>query len=163
MIWIKLLWLFGIVIASGILGRMGGAKGYSTYYRDIGCSILAVAALCLFLGFKWDYWWVYICIFGLHWGAFSTYWDDTKNKVLDKICRTINWMYPRDNLWLSGFITGIAMMPAVFIVKWIWWVLLLRAILLAVVWGSLNKWLPQKVLWWRRDVAEEFLRYAVSQ
>jgi hypothetical protein len=146
--WLKLVLLLALSSLSGLLGRMGGAKGFDTKYRDAGCSILAVGALCLFLGFQWAHWWVYVIIIGLHWGAFSAYWHK---------------LFGFDNLWFSGFLVGLSMFPALFIVKTIWWILLIRAVALALVWGCLNKYLPKKVLWWDRAVAEEYLRYAASQ
>jgi hypothetical protein len=147
--WLKIILLLVISSLSGLLGRMGGAKGYDTKYRDIGCSLLAVATLCLFLGFSWAYWWVYLCIFGLHWGAFSTYWDV---------------VFGYDNMWFSGFMVGVAMYPALFIDTGIWWILTIRAIALALAWGCFNKCLPKKILWFKdRAIVEEYLRYMVSQ
>jgi hypothetical protein len=135
----------GMVI-SGILGRMGGAKGYDTKYRDIGCSIIIVLNIVLIYGWQASLWWCYIAVFGLSWAAFSTYLDS---------------IFGYDNLWASGALVGLAAFPA----YWLgvpWWFIGLRAVILCLVWGSLNKWLPERVLWWRRDVVEEFSRYAIS-
>jgi len=132
-------------ISAGILGRMGGAEGYNTRYRDMGCSIVALAALWVLIGFKVSLWWVYLLIFGLHWGSFSTYWD---------------FLFGFDNLWFSGFVAGLSLLPGLWL-GLAWWFVLSRTILLGVTWGLLNKYLPQKVLLWRRDVAEEFLRYSL--
>lgn len=142
-----ILFLIPLAILSGILGRMGGAHGYDTKYRDVGCSLIAVAALCLFVGFQWSAWWVYLIIFGLHWGAFSTYWD---------------WLFKYDNFWFSGFMCGLAMFPACFTLPWIWWLLLIRAVVLSSGWGLIHKFMPRKLLAWDGAVAEEFLRYAIT-
>lgn len=140
--------LFALAIISGILGRCGGVgKPYDTKYRDVGCSLIAVVALCLFVGFQWSAWWVYLIIFGLHWGAFSTYWD---------------WLFKYDNFWFSGFMCGLAMLPACFILPWIWWLLLIRAVVLSAGWGLIHKFMPKKLLAWDGAVAEEFLRYAIT-
>lgn len=70
-----ILLLIPLAVTSGILGRIGGAEDYDTKYRDVGCSLIAVIASILVFGFHPGYWWVYVAMFGLHWGAFSTYWD----------------------------------------------------------------------------------------
>jgi len=151
-----ILYFIMLSFLSGVLGRMGGAgksgqwydKLLNTKWRDVGCSIIAIVALWLLFGVQRSAWWVYLIIFGLHWGAFSTYWD---------------WMYKNwDNFWFSGFMVGVSMFPAMILFPWLWWVFVVRAVILAMLWGCFNKFLPEKVWLWRRDVAEEFLRYAVS-
>lgn len=57
-------------VASAILYRMGGADGFNTKYRDIGCSLLSV----LLIGYLVSWHWTLILVFGLTWGALSTYW-----------------------------------------------------------------------------------------
>jgi hypothetical protein len=133
-------------IISGVFGRMGGSDKYNGKWRDAGCSFLIVLALIILFGWQQERWWAYLAVFGLSWGAFSTYQD------------TI-WGY--DNLWASGFLVGLAAFPA----YWLgvpWWVIGIRAIVLCLAWGLLNKYLPPKVWVWRRDVVEEFSRYFVS-
>ena len=140
---IKILLTLFLSICSGILGRMGGAEGYDTLYRDVGCSLLSILAFILWFGFKTNYWWIYLIVFGLQWLAFTTYWD---------------WLFKFDNLWFAGFIVGVALLPLFFVDK-ILPFFLIRVILLAFVWGLLNKLLPSYVFYWRHDIAEEFLRY----
>jgi len=136
---------------SGVLGRLGGRDKNGSWYdgisdsktRDIGVSIAILLALWLLVGFNLTLWWLYLLCFGLGWGALSTYWDT---------------IFKYDNFWFAGFASGLAIMPL------LWGDVLLpiiisRAVLLAVVWGSLNKYLPKRVFIWRRDIAEEFLRY----
>lgn len=136
-----------LAILSGILGRMGGADGYNTKYRDVGCSIVVVFAVILLQGWQPSFWWVYLAIFGLHWAAFSTYWDK---------------VFGYDNFAFSGLVVGLALSPILFIDPSLWWVVALRSIVLAVAWWALNKFLPEKVLIWKRDVVEEFSRYFIS-
>ena len=151
-----MIWLFPLAILSGVLGRMGGAGKSGQWYdrlldtkwRDIGCSIIFVLCAILLFGWSPSFWWAYGLVFLLHWGAFSTYWDEM-------------WGY--DNLWFSGFMVGLAGTPLLFIDHSLWGFLLGRTIVLTVVWGCLNKYLPQKGIWiWRRDIVEEFSRYFVS-
>jgi len=65
----------------------------------------------------------------------------------------------KDNLFMSGFFAGLAFLPAI-VLGIAWWLIIIRAIALAVIWGCLNVYLPQNGIWiWRRDIVEEFLRY----
>lgn len=147
----KIIILILLSIICGLFGRLGGKAKDGTWYdflsntkaRDIGCSLIVLFSLWLLFGFSLSLWWLYLIIFGLHFWAFSTYWD---------------WLFKFDNLWFSGFIVGISIIPFVFIIP-DWWLYFLRMLLLALIWGCLNKYLPDRVLIWRRDVAEEFLRY----
>jgi len=145
---IKILLTLLAGILSGILGRMGGVgKPYNTRYRDIGCSILSVLIFILWFGFKQEYWYLYLISIGLHWGAFSTYYDK---------------LFGYDNFYFSGFMSGIALLPLCFIYE-ILPLFFIRAILLGIIWGLLHKFLFQNIylLIWRSDVAEEFLRYMI--
>lgn len=139
-------------ILSGILGRMGGAgksgqwydKILNTRWRDAGCGFCVILAWILLFGFNLNYWYIYIIVFGLQWGAFTTYWDK---------------LFKFDNLGFSGFIVGLAALPLSIIQhdSLVW--LIVRAFILGGIWFVLNKYLPPKVFIWRHDVAEEFLRY----
>ncbi len=57
-------------VVSAVLYRLGGASGFNTKYRDIGCSLLSV----LLIGYLVSWHWTLILVFGLTWGALSTYW-----------------------------------------------------------------------------------------
>lgn len=142
-----IMWIIGLCVLSAILGRMGGAKGFNTKYRDVGCSLIKVVILCLLLGFQWKAWWIYLLIFGLHWAAYSTYWD---------------WLFGYDNFWFSGFMVGCALFPACLIIPWIWWIITIHAILLGAYWGCLHKFMKKQFLAWTGDVAEELLRYLIQ-
>lgn len=142
---IKILLTFLLSILSGILGRMGGAKGYHTLYRDIGCSILTVGTFCIWYGFKLEYWSLYLLCLLLHYGALTTYCDK---------------IFGYDCFWFSGFLVGLAMLPLGITYK-VWWIYSIRTILIGIKWETLNRYLPKQILWWRRDIVEEFLRYFV--
>jgi hypothetical protein len=135
-----------LAIASAILGRMGGAKGFDTKYRDIGCSLIVV--LACWMAFGWHPL-AYLAVFILHWAAFSTYWD---------------WLFPKTdgNLFFSGFMVGAALIPVLAINIDLWPIVASRMVLLCVVWGALNRYLPKKVFIWSRDVVEECVRYFFS-
>jgi hypothetical protein len=140
--------ILGLALISGVLGRMGGAKGYSTLFRDMGCSLVVVLAVIVALGLNVAFWWVYLAVFALHWAAFSTYWD---------------WLFGGEgNLWFSGFMVGLALSPICFINHSLWLVVTQRALILCVIWGSLNKYLPKRILFWDRSIVEECLRYTIS-
>lgn len=133
-------------ILSGVFGRMGGAGGkyYRTWMRDWICPLIAFITLWLLGELKSCYWLAYLISYILMGFSLTTYYDT---------------IFGKDNFWVSGDLCGVAFLPLVF-TGIIWQAILLRAIVLAIIWGSLNKYLPSKVLIWRRDVAEEFLRYA---
>jgi hypothetical protein len=149
------LWIFLLALLSGLLGRMGGAGKSGQWYenildtkwRDAGCAIIVVVAWCLVFGFKWEFWWIYILIVALHWGAFSTYWDE--------------W-FGYDNMAFSGFMTGLALSPVLLINVDFWPIVASRTVILCLSWHCLNMYLPNKVFIWKRDVVEENLRYTVS-
>ena len=139
------LWLIPLSVVSAVLGRMGGAVGYDTKYRDAGCSIIAVIATGLIVGWHLEFWWVYLAVFVLHWGAFSTYWD---------------WLFGgKDTMWFSGIMVGLALSPIVFINKWFILLVVFRVIFLGVVWEVLNRTVSK---WKDGDIIEENLRYAAS-
>ena len=139
--------IFLLAIASAVLGRMGGAKGYDTKFRDIGCSAIVVIVVWLLFGYEPSTWWVYALIFGLHWGAFSTYWDK---------------VFGYDNLSFSGAMVGLALSPILFIDVGLILFVGLRSVFLFCAWGALNKWRRPKVLFWKGDVFEELARYFVA-
>ena len=142
-------------IVSGIFGRLGGRDKDGLWYdfisktwiRDWLCPLIALIALWLLVGFKLSYWWAYLIAYGLMGVSLSTYYD---------------WMFKKDNLWVSGCIVGLSIIPLRLDVV----LVITRAIMLAVIWGCLNKYLPsagiagdKRILLWRRDIVEEFIRY----
>ena len=147
-----ILWILGLSIISGITGRMGGAgKPFKSWIRDWICPLIALIALWLLVDFKSSYWWIYLITYILMGFSLTTYWD---------------WLLKEDNLFFSGFVSGLALFPIIFTGISLWSILL-RAFMLALIWGCLNKYLPsagisgdKRILLWRRDIFEEFLRYA---
>lgn len=124
----------------GILGRMGGAGGkFRSWMRDYPIPLI----ICLLLGFFYGWHWTLVAVYLLTVVSLSTYWD---------------FLFKFDNLWFSGFMLGFSLTP--YLIQTGNWVWFYKPFLLAIIWGSLNKFLPQKLFIWRRDVAEEFLRYA---
>jgi hypothetical protein len=142
------------MVIAGILGRIGGAGKSGQWYdclldtkwRDIGCALVFVFAAGTLLDWAGP-WWAYVLTFLLTFGSFCTYWDS---------------VFGYDNLGFSGFVVGLAAFPLLFIDHSIWPILVVRAWVLATIWHALNVHLPERVLCWRRDVVEEFLRYAVA-
>jgi hypothetical protein len=140
-------------VISGLLGRLGGRAKDGSWYdcithskaRDVGCNLVVLIVWWLHAGFFLNLWWVYLLVFLLQLGAFSTYWD---------------FIFSYDNYGVAGTMVGLALFPlAVWGNLMLLW-LFIRAILIGGVWWALHKYLPNKVLLWRRDIAEEFLRYA---
>lgn len=153
---IEIVTIILLMLISGTLGRMGGAGKEGQWYedildtkwRDLGCAIVLLAAVWLLFGFKPAYWPAYAITFLLTFGSFCTYWDD---------------LFGCDCHWFSGLVVGLAAIPLMWVDPVFILLVPVRAIALAFWWDFLNKKLPQEwVLCWRRDVAEEFLRYAIT-
>lgn len=122
-----ILFLFLSCVLSAILYRMGGAKGYDTLWRDIGCSLVLIGLSMLLFGVSRN-WWAYVITFGLSWGALSTYWDEVpfNNGV--------------DNFFMHGFFCGLAAFPLL----WAhvpWQIFLIRIVLCTLmgVWQKSTK------------------------
>ena len=131
-------------IIAGIFGRMSGS-GMNKLWRRLGVPAVTLIAFGLLCGAQMHFWWAYLLILGFHYVALMGYWD---------------WLFGYDNMWFSGFATGLCFMVAI-VLGVAWWLILIRAVVLAVVWGCLNVYLPQKGIWiWRRDIVEENVRYA---
>lgn len=147
-----IVYLIALAVLCGIFGRLGGAAKSGQWYdflcntktRDAGCSLCILAAWMLLYKFNPSFWWVYLITFGLQWAAFTTYFD--------------KW-FKFDNLGFSGFVVGLVALPLIIVQHDAWIMLVVRAFVLGTIWFMLNKHLPSKVLIWRHDVAEEFLRY----
>lgn len=122
MIWIIL--LSGI---SGVLYRLGGKTGYNTKIRDLGCPLIALAALWLLDGLKSSYWWAYLLTYGLMFGALTAYWR------LDE---------KRFGYWAHGLGISLAIAPFC-LISGLWWGFLIRTIVLTTfitLWSEYTKW-----------------------
>ena len=143
-------WLLACVL-SAICYRAGGmAKNPDTepkwipmwmrqsWVRDWLCPLFSYGSLLLFWQPDIWYGWILLAIaYGLLGGALSTYWD---------------FLFGFDNFWFSGFVCGLAAFPLIFC-GLDWWIVLIRAILLAILWGG---WCA----WQTNDVREEMGRGA---
>lgn len=130
-------------IISGICGRLGGkGKPYKTWMRDWLIPLFCLITLWQFQ-FNIKFWWIYLITYILIGLSLTTYWD---------------WLFGFDNLWFSGFMTGLSIFPYI-IINQHWIKLVIYSLTLAVIWGSLNKIKYDKIFFWRKDVVEEFLRY----
>ena len=130
---IKLLMILVASILSAILYRMGGkGKPYNTKYRDMGCPTVLLALVASLFGLKLGFWWVYLLLFGLSFGALTTYWD-----FLFK---------DKDNFWMHGFMCALPGLLLCFVIPW--WIPVIRLIICTVGMG-----------WWSKiignDVVEE--------
>lgn len=125
------------VVASGILGRMGGASGFHTLFRDIGVSLVTCGLVGLWGGFHWT---LVLC-FGAMWGSLATYFKKKGEPV-----RWYNWL-------ICGLAYCLAFLPYV-IAMGLWEGL-----------GYRVACLPIAVMLWcvliGNDVVEEFGRYAL--
>jgi hypothetical protein len=90
----KILLLILASVASALLYRLGGAKGYNTKYRDAGCSIVS----CIMLGYLVGWHWTLILVFGATWGSLTTYWKRTPN------AKWYNWL-------MTGAMYSVAVLP----------------------------------------------------
>jgi hypothetical protein len=73
---------------AGLLYRMGGAAGFNTKFRDLGCPTLGLLLLWVTDGFHLPLWWAYLLCFGLYFGSLTTYW---KKKGTD--AHWYNWIF----------------------------------------------------------------------
>jgi hypothetical protein len=94
---------------------MGGkGKPFNTKCRDLGCPTVLIAYLWFLLGFHW----IYIAIFGLSFGALTTYWD---------------FLFGYDNFWFHGFMCSLPTMLLAFYIPW--WIPLIHIFICTVGMG----------------------------
>ena len=130
----------------GILYRMGGSGNYPRQSRIIGVSLLSTLILAI-LKWKIDLWLclAYLVSFGAMAGMVSIYWGFL--------------FHEKDNFYMHGFMIGLAYVA----LAWFgiaWWLILIRAILLALGMGLLNKY-ANKWQWKHSDIIEEVSRGAM--
>jgi hypothetical protein len=101
--------------------------------------LLVIAGI---FGWAWKFWWVYLLSYILTGAALTTYWDE---------------LFGYDNFWFHGFAVGLGLLP--FICTGIaWWLILVRAIILAILMGAWCKIKWPKFI--RQDWADELGRGA---
>lgn len=137
---------------SAVLGRAAGMTKDATakptwipvwlrhrWVRPLGCSLCVLAPL-----FSAHPSWWFVPALGALYGMLTTYWDEVPfNKGMD-------------NFWMAGFGCGLA---GFFLVTFFpWWIILIRAFALAILWGGINL-LANKNDW--TDGTEEMVRYGV--
>jgi hypothetical protein len=143
-----------LAIVSGFLGRLGGRAKDGHWYdvitdskaRDFGCSIITLGVLLLTYGFQVNHWLAYVLVFGASWGFLSIYWDFLFGD--------------KGNFWFYGFMLGCAYLPAIFCGAHVMSVVI-RCFVLAISYGLLHKYLPDRVLKINRATVEEYLRYFI--
>jgi hypothetical protein len=113
---VNLLFFLALCIGSAIFYRLGGAKGYNTKFRDLGCPLMAVLALWFLLG-KFSLL-PYFLTFGLMFAALTTYWDE---------------VFGYDNMYAHGFMIGLSTLPFLGII--LWWKIIIYAIILGLSMG----------------------------
>ena len=110
-------------VASAVLYRLGGARGYDTKFRDVGCSLVS----CLVLGHLVAWHWTLILVFGLMWGSLTTYWKKGPTAYW------YNWL-------ITGAMYSVATIPLI-IVEGNWIGFASRTIVLGgltMIWSQLN-------------------------
>ncbi len=130
-----MIWIVLACAVSAVFYRLGGAKGYDTKFRDIGCPLTLIALVIALYGLNTAYW-AYLLTFGLSWGALSTYWD---------------WLFKKeDNHYAHGLGCGLAGIPLI----WCgvpWEVVTVRILICTFGMGLLSKLI-------KNDVKEELTR-----
>jgi len=132
-----MIWVFLLLIscASAICYRMGGCSpedleaewgwvpGWIRAFpkkRDVGCNLLTAGAAVI-VGVHGP-WWAWLLLFGLTWGALSTYWDE---------------LFGFDNHWFHGFMIGMSFLPLAFFCEPL--SLGIRCLALAILMGGYSK------------------------
>jgi predicted membrane-bound dolichyl-phosphate-mannose-protein mannosyltransferase len=104
---------------------MGGAHGYNTKYRDLGCPAVLTGLLWYLFGWHW----IYILTFGLSFASLTTYWD---------------WLFKKDNFYMHGFAIGVAVLPLMVTIPL--WIILVRCLVTTVGMGLWSKWIGNDVV-----------------
>jgi hypothetical protein len=108
---------------------MGGAHGYNTKYRDLGCPAVLLALVFVTYGLHLEHWWKYLLCFGLSFASLTTYWD---------------WLFKKDNFYMHGFAIGVSGLTLIGVVPYP--ILLARLVICTVGMGLWSKWVGNDVL-----------------
>jgi len=129
---VKILWILGLSALSGILYAISGHGGFKNakMLRRMGIPVLCYIPTCIVIcGVSG--WWAYIISAGFLSLALTTYHD-----YLAPDGSSENWL-----CWvMTGFCYGASSFPLIW-VGIAWWVILLRAIVLAIltcIWSEIN-------------------------
>ena len=107
------------------------------WIRPLGCSACALIPVAIVT----PTWWI-VLAFGAMYGSLCTYWD---------------WLFHgKDCFWFSGFVVGLSAMFLLSVIPW--WIILIRAFVLAVAWGVLNIVINKGSY---KDGTEELWRYGI--
>lgn len=111
-------------VLSAVLYRLGGASGYNTKFRDVGCALIS----CLVLGYLVAWHWTLILVFGATWGTLTTYWKKKGSNA-----KWYNWL-------ITGAMYSVATLPFIF-AEGIWLGFISRTIVLGgltMMWSEVN-------------------------
>jgi hypothetical protein len=144
-----IIWILASII-SAILYRAGGMgqedtaepKWIPKWLRHSWCRDWLIPGVCLLT--LWSNRciqvnWSYLLFYGLTGVALSTYWD---------------WLFGYDNFWFAGFLVGLATLSLAFAGVF-WWFILVRAIILALLWGSWSAWMKKD--YWEEEGRGAFI------
>jgi len=106
-----------------------------SWVRDWLIPMVCILAIWITCHIKINLWW--LLFYPLTAGALTTYWDS---------------LFGFDNFWFAGFMVGVATFPLIFCGLH-WYMVLARAVTLALLWGFWCEFLGN-------DVAEEMRRGA---
>jgi hypothetical protein len=114
-------WLMLSLICA-ILYRLGGiGKPFKTWMRDWLIPPIIYAWLIYFRHpVTWYGWFMILPAIALTGGALTTYLDS---------------IFGYDNFWAAGFLVGLGAFPFIW-AGVTWWLILVRAILLGILWGG---------------------------
>jgi hypothetical protein len=134
-------------IISAILYRLGGfGKPFKSWMRDWLIPPLAYFLLLFWWHpATWLGWGMWLIAIALSGGALTTYWD----KLFGNI----------DNFFMHGWMVGLGAIPFAF-VGLHWWAILIRAIILCLSMGLINKYVNKwqlKYSDWIEELSRGFL------
>jgi hypothetical protein len=92
----------------------------NTKTRDLGCPLVSFLYVMFVINIGAP-WWAHFAAFGLMFGALTTYWDS---------------LFGFDNFWFHGFMIGLAYFPYAIADYHLWWIVGVRALVLAVLMGA---------------------------
>lgn len=141
-----------LACVSSVLCRAGGLDQQTKYWIPIWIRHSWVRDwLCpacfgvLFIPHTWFQLGMWLCYYGMCGGMLSTYWD---------------FLFKKDNLWFSGFMVGMSGLFLFWALPW--WLLLIRAILLALIWGCLNVWINSRPIPHSDDIEEHIRGFVLG-